>query len=127
MRHLIDSNIFLEILLQQGAKERCKQFLQDHNTGCCLTDFSLHTIGVLLFYHDQEKVYGDFLQDVLPQLELLHLPKSEYEKIAVVHAKYNLDFDDAYQFVNAQHYNLELVTMDKDFRHVKDAARIKFI
>jgi len=46
---LIDTNIFLEILLEQEKKEDCKKFLNDHIGNLHITDFSLHSIGVILF------------------------------------------------------------------------------
>jgi len=46
---LVDTNIFLEILLGQPNKERCKEFLQENSGQCSLSDFSLHSIGVIAF------------------------------------------------------------------------------
>jgi len=41
-----------------------------------------------------------------------------YKEILTAKQKYNLDFDDAYQYVMAKTYNLRLVTMDMDFKKV---------
>ena len=49
MSYLVDSNVFLEILLGQPNKERCKQFLQQNSGECGISDYSLHSIGVLTF------------------------------------------------------------------------------
>lgn len=41
---LIDTNIFLEILLAQNKKEICKDFLNFNIGKLYITDFSLHSI-----------------------------------------------------------------------------------
>lgn len=43
---LVDTNIFLEILLGQDKKEDCKKFLNNNIENLNITDFSLHSIGV---------------------------------------------------------------------------------
>jgi len=63
---LIDTNIFLEILLEQEKKEDCKKFLNDHIGNLHITDFSLHSIGVILFKYKKKNVYRKFINDILP-------------------------------------------------------------
>jgi len=48
MSYLLDTNIFLEILLGQDKKEVCKKFLETHIGEIFISDFSLHSIGVIL-------------------------------------------------------------------------------
>ncbi|MFH0947909.1 MAG: PIN domain-containing protein [Elusimicrobiota bacterium] len=43
-----------------------------------------------------------------------------YKLVINVRKSLNLDFDDAYQYSIAKYYELELVTMDKDFKRIKD-------
>jgi predicted nucleic acid-binding protein len=38
-----------------------------------------------------------------------------------------LDFDDAYQYKIANDHNLEIVTMDSDFKSVKDKVKVIFL
>ena len=40
---LVDTNIFLEILLGQDKKEDCKRFLNNNIENLNITDFSLHS------------------------------------------------------------------------------------
>jgi hypothetical protein len=40
---LVDTNIFLEILLRQDKKEDCKSFLDNNIENINVTDFSLHS------------------------------------------------------------------------------------
>ena len=39
----------------------------------------------------------------------------------------NLDFDDAYQYLVAKHYELTLVTMDRDFKKIEEDLKILFL
>jgi len=47
--YLVDTNIFLEILLKQDKSKDCKDFLDKNMDQINITDFSLHSIGVILF------------------------------------------------------------------------------
>jgi len=52
-----DTNIFLEILLGQDKKEECKKFLEDNVGDFAITDFTLHSIGVILFRYGKGKTF----------------------------------------------------------------------
>ncbi len=82
----------------------------------CISDFSLHSIGVVTFRKNKSNLFTQFTQDMLPHLDVLTLPKSDYVKMNTVTQSLNLDFDDAYQYSIAKCYNLKLVTLDKDFK-----------
>lgn len=112
---LADTNIFLEILLGQDKKEECKRFLINSNGNLCITDFSLHSIGVILFRFNKEDIFQKFIEDVMPVIRLLSLPTELYKGVVNVRKNLNLDFDDAYQYIAAKYYDLQVVTMDKDF------------
>jgi len=43
-----------------------------------------------------------------------------YSEIVSIKRRLNLDFDDIYQYSVAKFYKLKLVTMDRDFKKVKD-------
>ena len=47
--YLIDTNVFLEVLLAQEKKQICKDFLKVNIEKLNISDFSLHSIGVILF------------------------------------------------------------------------------
>jgi len=50
MMYLLDTNIFLEILLQREKSKAAKHlFITNPSTDLFITDFSLHSIGVFLF------------------------------------------------------------------------------
>ena|SRR5947199_136064 len=127
MSYLVDTNIFLEILLGQSNSARCKQFLQDNAGECGLSDFSLHSIGVITFRSRRENSFETFLKDVFPALALLHLDKSSYSAVSNAHVTFGLDFDDGYQFALAQSHGLSLVTQDRDFDRVKTQIKVQFL
>jgi predicted nucleic acid-binding protein len=118
---LVDTNIFLEILLKREKKESCKKFLDNNIENLNITDFSLHSVGVILFRHDKEDIFRKFVEDVMPNTKLLSLPIGQYEGVINAGSNLNLDFDDAYQYSVAKYYGLRLATMDKDFERIKDA------
>jgi len=117
---LADTNIFLEILLGKDKKEECKRFLINNIGNLSITDFSLHSIGVILFRYNKEDIFQKFVEDVMPDIRLLSLPVELYKDIVNVRKNLNLDFDDTYQYSAAKYYGLQVVTMDKDFEKIKD-------
>jgi len=127
MMYLFDTNIFLEILLFQERVADCKKVLNDNIGHICISDFSLHSIGVILFRYGKEKIFNKFVTDVLSKIDILTLPRESYEKLSELREKYNLDFDDAYQSKVAEENDLTIVTMDKDFRSVEDGIKVWFL
>lgn len=117
---LVDTNVFLEVLLRQDKKEDGKRFLNNNIRNLNITDFSLHSIGVILFRYGKEEIFQKFLEDVTPNTRLLSLPIELYREVVNVRKSLNLDFDDAYQYSLAKYYRLKVVTMDKDFERIKD-------
>lgn len=117
---LIDTNIFLEILLKQEMAESCKKFLEEHTGELGFTDFSLHSIGVILFRQEEKQLFLKFISDTVPRIHLISLPKDQYKEV-ISHANtHRLDFDDAYQYTVCKHYGFQLATMDQHFKAVKD-------
>ena len=127
MMYLFDTNIFLEILLSQEKAADCKKVLTDTLDDIFISDFSLHSIGVILFRFKKEAAFYSFVSDVLPKIEIISLSKDSYRKLSEFRAEYNLDFDDSYQCLIAEENGLAIVTMDKDFARVENEIEIKFI
>ena len=117
---LIDTNIFLEILLEQGKKEICKKFLDDHIGELCMTDFTLQSIGVILSRYKKSDSFQKFVEDIMPNTQLITLPIEQYTFLMKNQREVGLDFDDTYQWSIAQYFGAQIVTMDKDFERVKD-------
>ena len=123
---LVDTNVFLEILLRQKKKEKCKEFLNNNIGKLNITDFSLHSIGVILFRYDRKDIFQKFVKDITPKVKLLTLPIELYKEFIKDSKLLHLDFDDAYQYTTAKHYGLKVATMDKDFERVVD-MEIQFL
>ena len=125
--YLVDTNIFLEILLSQDKSGDCKEILTGNINSIFISDFSLHSIGVILFRYRKEAIFNDFIEDVLPRIEVVSLPKEAYRQLSEYRDAYNLDFDDSYQCKLAEERGLMIVTMDKDFERVKDKIGVRFV
>ncbi|NJE61277.1 PIN domain-containing protein [Thermococcus sp. 21S7] len=125
--YLIDTNIFLEILLGQEKSDIAKQFLSSHIGELAMSDFTLHSIGVVLFRLKRPELFLEFINDTIPNIEVVTLPKPEYSRVIEFHEKYGLDFDDAYQCAVATSYDLTIVTMDEDFRRVPYSVKVVFL
>lgn len=126
-KYLIDTNIFLEVLLSQDLKEKCKSFLSLNINRISISDFSLHSIGVILFKLKRHEQYNAFLKDILPKINILTLPSMDYQTVQDIAINYNLDFDDAYQASIAKAYKLAIITIDSDFKKLEKDFKIEFI
>ena len=127
MMLLIDTNVFLEILLTQEKREVCKEFLDKNIGNLHISDFSLHSIGVILFRNNKEVIFRKFLNDLIPRVNIVGLSKESYKDLPDMKSRFELDFDDAYQYKVANDYNLEIVTMDRDFEKVKHEIKVAFL
>ena len=125
--YLADTNIFLEIMLAQEKSKECKKFLEEKRGELFISDFSLHSIGVILFRNKKENVFGRFVNDVLAKLEIITIEKDTYKDLSEISKEFNLDFDDAYQFKIAQENNLTIATMDRDFDKIADSFSVEFL
>lgn len=116
---LTDTNIFLEILLKQAKSEVWKEFLEANNQELAITDFSLHSIGVILFKKNHEDLFLKLISDTLTKVRLISLPEDGYDQVVRNREKFGLDFDDSYQFSVCKNYGYTLVTFDQDFKGIK--------
>lgn len=118
MRLLIDTNIFLEVLLERDNAHEVRKLLSiiDRNY-FYLTDFTFHSLGVILFRKRKSDVFRMFVNDIIIEagFEIISLLPEDVEKICEASAKFNLDFDDAYQYTAGKEYNLSIVSFDSDF------------
>ena len=118
--YLIDTNIFLEVLLGREKKEQCKRFLEEVESGniqAIVTTFALHTIAIILERLKTLREYKRFLE-ILSNFDGLIVysttPEDEVE-ICRIAEKFNLKFDDALHYWVAKSFDLVLMSFDKDF------------
>lgn len=122
MKLLIDTNIFLEIVLDQEKARDAKSLLA--RTGeheLYMSDYTLHSIGLLLFRRNQHATFQKFLRDMISHAGtgvISVFPEEMYD-VAHVSKRFNLDFDDAYQYVAAEKHDLILVSFDSDFERTE--------
>lgn len=126
MKLLIDTNIFLEVILAQSKIDEAKDLLSktdEHEF--FITDYSLHSIGLLLFQRGRHEVFRKFLADLIliAGTKIIALKPVELEGVVDTAKRYNLDFDDAYQYVAAEYYELTIVSFDEDFDRTKRGRR----
>jgi predicted nucleic acid-binding protein len=125
--YLIDTSVFLEVLLIQEKRKICKDFL-DLNVGTLyISDFSFHSIGVILLRNKKEDIFQKFTTDVIPNIDIITLPKDSYERLVETKMKFGLDFDDIYQYMVAKEYSLEIVTNDNHFKKVSGYINVRFL
>jgi len=118
MRVLLDTNLFIEVLLDQVNAGEARALLENRKGHeLFVSDFALHSIGLLLFRQNQLQVFRQFLQDMINRvgIGLVFLTPSEMESLVDVAAKFKLDFDDAYQYSTAVRHGLKIVSFDADF------------
>ncbi|MGB5159263.1 hypothetical protein [Desulfobacterium sp. N47] len=60
-----------------------------------ISDFSLHSIGVILFRKNKEQIFLKFISDILSKTNLISLPKDDYKEVIIIKKKIQLDFDDS--------------------------------
>jgi len=118
MRLFIDTNIFLEIILAQEKAKDAQELLSKIEEHYFFTsDFSLHSIGIFFFYRKQQEIFQQFLKDMIIDagVSIISLPVSDMDRVVTTSKEFNLDFDDSYQYVVAEKYDLILVSFDSDF------------
>lgn len=119
IRYLVDTNVWLERLLDQEKSAVASKFFDLITTDLLfVSDFSIHSIGVILSKLKKYDVFEKFINDLFinGQIELLSLDSADLLDVIYNIEKFNLDFDDSYQLTVAQKYDLTLVTFDKDFK-----------
>jgi predicted nucleic acid-binding protein len=116
--YLVDTNLIAEILLRQAKAEEVKRFLESTAPeDLFLTEFSLYSLGIILL---RRKMYDTFLRAVDDLLltggiRLVRLGLEDMEDLVHAARRFDLDFDDAYQYAVAEKYALAIMSFDSDF------------
>jgi predicted nucleic acid-binding protein len=118
VRLLIDTNVFLELLLAQNQADQARRVLENTASHSLhISDYSLHSIALLLLRRQQADTFRLFLSDVFSRAGVLMLALAPGDLATVVDfaQRFRLDFDDAYQLTVAEQHNLTIVSFDSDF------------
>jgi uncharacterized protein len=115
---LVDANVWLELLLDQERAGEVRDFLRAVPLDdLAITDFALHSVGVVLARNKRDDLFVRFISDLLADtgLSYLSLDFSDLMAVTETRERFPLDFDDAYQYVAAEKHDLTLVSFDADF------------
>jgi len=115
---LVDTNVWLELLLDQERAGEVRRFLEELDANrLAISDFSLHSIGLVPCRLGKDAVFMEFSSDLLAEggVLLVRLDPGDLEAVLDVRRQFSLDFDDAYQYVAAMSHGYMLVSFDKHF------------
>src|SRR4030042_2714456 len=118
MKFLIDTNIFLEVILAQSKATDAQELLsKTEEYEFFMSDYSLHSIGLLFFRRKQYGIFQQFLTDMIyiAGIKMVSLLPKDMGDVINAAQKFGLDFDDAYQYVTAEQYGLAIISFDSDF------------
>lgn len=126
---LIDTNIFLEFLLNQDRRKESlalMTLIERGEQSAFVLGFALHGIEVMLDRLKRPAVLEQFLVRVVQAEGLTVYPTSPEEEREVVPLTQHLslDFDDALHYYVADSLGLVLVSFDHDFDHT-DITRME--
>jgi len=115
---LVDTNVWLERLLDQERADEAGRFLAAvEASDLLITDFSLYSIGIMLCRLGKEEVFEDFVSDTLLDsgVSRFRLDAEDMRQLLAARRQFGLDFDDAYQYVAATKTDAIIVSFDDDF------------
>jgi uncharacterized protein len=121
---LVDSNIFLEVLLAQAKKDQCESFLNELRDGKkvgVITDFSVHSIIVIMGSLKRISELKLFLQSLTAYkgLRIYHTSLPDEMKAVDIALNKKLDMDDAIQYSIAHTLRVEaIISFDKHFNNL---------
>jgi predicted nucleic acid-binding protein len=116
--YLVDTNVWLERLLDQARSAEVGQFLvATASDQLLMSDFTLHSIGIILDRLGQRAILPRFIDDLFVEGEvtLVSVPPQAMRYLVATMYRFNLDFDDAYQYVAAEQSSATIVSFDGDF------------
>jgi predicted nucleic acid-binding protein len=123
--YLVDTNIFLEVLLKGPRKDECAGFLnllKDGKKGGVITDFAVHSIIVIMGNQNKFKELKIFLSSLTAYKGLHVYNTSLADEIFAteIATEQKMDMDDAIQYSIAQAIKAEaIMSFDKHFNNLK--------
>ena len=116
--YLLDTNIFLELLLDQDESASVQALFSTITPAeLNISDLAFHSIGIILYQKNAAPLFSDLVRDLFGDggITILALNTEDIARLGQVAATFRLDFDDAYQYVVAEKFDLTLVSFDTDF------------
>ena len=117
--YLNDTNIFLEVLLNQEKADECELFLKKINRSkgsFYVSSFTLHSIEVIMARTNKIKELGDFLS-FISKGKIARIDSVTADELSALESmkEFQLDFDDSIQLVICKKHSLSVVSYDKHF------------
>ena len=117
--YLIDTNIFLEILLNQEKADECEKLLNNikkSRHSFYISSFTSHSIEVIMTRNKQENALRDFLL-FINKSKIIRIDSIVQDELDALKnmGEFNLDFDDSIQLTLCMKYNLSIISYDKHF------------
>jgi len=119
--YLIDTNIFLEVMLARPKRRACTGFLGLVKTGrekAAVTDFTLYSIMIILHSAGKLRELDRFLRSLSAYKGLTLYATSLDDKVAAVELadRKEFDIDDAVEYASAVSIGAKgIVSLDRDF------------
>lgn len=117
--YLIDTNIFLEILLEQEKSKECEELifrLSQIEEYFYVSSFTLHSIEVIMTKQNKTDALREFLLDILSS-RIIQIGTNAMDELNALKTmgKLNLDFDDALQTYICENHKLKIISFDRHF------------
>ncbi len=115
---LLDTNIVLEVLLDQAQAADAEELLRSPDVSpVLLSDFSLYSLGIVLTRRGRQHVFGQVIRDLFDtgRVRLARLGIEQLADVTQAALDHGLDFDDAYQYTLARQMGLRIVSFDAHF------------
>jgi predicted nucleic acid-binding protein len=116
--YLVDTNVWLERLLEQEHSDDVGKLLnQVPSDQLVMSDFSFHSICVILARLRRTPTLVDFVKDVFIEgaVGIVSVRPEDTTSVTSAMDGFKLDFDDAYQYIAAEQNNLIIISFDGDF------------
>jgi len=116
--YLLDTNIWLENILEQEKHEEVKDFLRTTEESLLnISEFSFFSIGLHLCYRNKKDDFMKFVNDLFIEgsVNLITLMPSDMQHLIDNSRKFDLDFDDSFQYTLAKMNDLTIISYDSDF------------
>lgn len=120
--YLIDTNVWIEVLLEQEKSAQVKAFFEAVDADqLAITEFSIYSIGIILTRLKKDEIFQDFLSDTIEDsgIRAVRLDAGGLKQALAFRREFQLDFDDAYQYAAALQHSLILISFDSDFDKTK--------
>jgi predicted nucleic acid-binding protein len=123
--YLIDTNIFLEVMLAQARSEECEVLLnkiKNEEIKAAITDYSIYSIMIILSNYNLINGLKTFLLSLSSYkgIKIYRSKISDLLKALEFVEKKKLDIDDAIQYSAAKSLNVKgIISFDKHFDNLE--------